>query len=100
MIISVANTNNGWLASITSAGTATIPATQPASNNYTAATPVANTISIVGAQTTTNIKIPVDGKRWFQLTNASNSLEGLFDGNIDTELHTGWGKVIDNYDSY
>lgn len=100
MIVSVANTNNGWLATIISAGTATITALQPASNNFAAATPVANTFSIVASQTTTNIKIPVDGKRWFQLTNASNSLESLFDANIDTELHTGWGKVIDNYDSY
>lgn len=45
-------------------------------------------------------KIPVDGKRWYQLVNATNNMEGLFDGNTSTQVHTGWGKVLANYDAY
>ena len=46
------------------------------------------------------IKIPIDPKRWYQLNNTSNGLEGLFDGVTNENIHTGYGKVLTNYDSY
>lgn len=45
-------------------------------------------------------KIPIDPKRWYQMNNTSNGLEGLFDGNITTAVHTGWGHVLYNFDAY
>jgi endoglucanase len=46
------------------------------------------------------VKIPIDTTRWFQLTNASGGLGGLFDGDLTTMVNTGWGKLITNYDAY
>jgi hypothetical protein len=45
-------------------------------------------------------KIPFDGKRWYQLTNASKDLHELFDGDTHTEINTGNGKIIKEYDAY
>jgi hypothetical protein len=45
-------------------------------------------------------KIPIDAKRWYQLNNVTNGLEGLFDGNIQEAVNTGWNKLIPNYDAY
>ena len=45
-------------------------------------------------------KIQIDPKRWYQLNNVSNGLEGLFDGITDVNVETGWGKVLSNYDAY
>jgi uncharacterized protein YjdB len=45
-------------------------------------------------------KIPMDGKRWYQLNNCSNGLEGLHDNNLSTSVSTGWGKILANYDAY
>jgi hypothetical protein len=47
-----------------------------------------------------NIKIPIDGNRWYQLTNATNGLQALTDGDTITSVFTGWGKIIRYYDSY
>ena len=44
--------------------------------------------------------IPIDGKRWYQLTNASSGLEGLFDKKTDVDVKTGFGKIFEQYDSY
>ncbi len=56
--------------------------------------PVANTPTpIVG-------KIPVDGKRWYQLVNATKGMEALFDGVTNVQVNTGWGKILTNYDAY
>jgi hypothetical protein len=54
------------------------------------------------AQTDTIIhgKIPIDPSRWYQLNNVSNGLQQLFDGDLYTRPNTGWGKVLNNYDSY
>lgn len=45
-------------------------------------------------------KIPIDAKRWYQLNNVTNGLEGLFDGNTQEAVNTGWNKLITNYDAY
>lgn len=45
-------------------------------------------------------KIPITPKRWYQLNHVGNGLEGLFDGNIQNEVFTGWSKMLSNYDSY
>ena len=48
-------------------------------------------------------KIPIDPKRWYQLNNLdfrTNGLTGLFDGKLNERVHTGYGKVLDRYDSY
>ena len=101
-IISVALNNGQWSASILNTGTAVITASQTGNNNFTAALPVSTNILVnnVDNNATTSGKIPIDSKRWFQLTNASTNLQGLFDGKTDTEVRTGWGKILNNYDSY
>ena len=45
-------------------------------------------------------KIPIDPKRWYQLNNTSNGLEGLFDGVTNVNVNTGYGKILANYDAY
>lgn len=45
-------------------------------------------------------QIPVDPKRWYQVVNASNGLEGLFDGITDQAVQTGYNKLVKNYDAY
>ncbi len=45
-------------------------------------------------------KIPIDGNRWYQLDNTSNGLQGLFDGDTNTQVLTGWGKILSTYDAY
>ncbi|MDQ6901828.1 MAG: T9SS type A sorting domain-containing protein, partial [Bacteroidota bacterium] len=72
-------------------------------NNFLAATTVSNSMTVSPKDTIVNFitgKIPIDAKRWFQLTNASNGLDALFDGVTSGNVQTGWGKILDNYDSY
>ena len=45
-------------------------------------------------------QIPIDGNRWYQLTNATYGLQGLTDGDTLDNVFTGWGKVIQYYDAY
>lgn len=45
-------------------------------------------------------KIPIDGSRWYQLTNASDGLEKLFDGEKNEFIYTGSNKVIKYYEAY
>lgn len=45
-------------------------------------------------------KIPIDGNRWYQLTNAAYGLQALTDGDTINNVFTGWGKIINYYDSY
>ncbi|MDQ2862327.1 MAG: hypothetical protein M3R50_01530, partial [Bacteroidota bacterium] len=101
-IVSLNDSNGRWLATIVNAGMVTITASQAAGNNFAAAPDVPNTMIIhpAGSTTVINGKIPIDPKRWFQLTNAANGLDGLFDGDTLQNVHTGWGKILDNYDSY
>lgn len=45
-------------------------------------------------------KIPIDGTRWYQLSNVSSGLEKLFDGEKNQLIYTGRNKVIKYYDAY
>ncbi|UHG89748.1 carbohydrate-binding protein [Spirosoma oryzicola] len=100
-VVSVSNATGSWKASLVSDGTATITASQAASSSFLAASDVAQT-QVVKAAPVVSIgqKIPIDGKRWYQLNNVSNGLDGLFDGVTDVNVETGWGKVLANYDAY
>ncbi|SDF25897.1 Por secretion system C-terminal sorting domain-containing protein [Dyadobacter soli] len=103
-IVSVSNASGIWKASIHSAGQATITASQAGNNNYLTAENIARTFTISDNSNPNNpalgTKIPIDPKRWYQLTNAANGLDGLFDGNTQENVLTGWGKVINNYEAY
>jgi len=55
------------------------------------------------SQITSDRKIPIDPNRWYQLNNLDfkvNGLCGLFDGNTNKSVHTGYGKIFSTYDSY
>ena len=100
-VVDVSNATGVWKASVRGAGTATLTASQAASSSFLAADDVARTqvvqpSSIISASK----KIPIDPKRWYQLTNVSNGLNGLFDGVTDVNVETGWGKVLPQYDAY
>ena len=73
------------VSNLTSYGTSTLIGTNPA-------------IPII--YDTTIIKIPIDGNRWYQLDNVSNGLQALFDGDTTTDVFTGWGKLLTNFDAY
>ena len=45
-------------------------------------------------------KIPIEGKRWYQLNNVSNNLEALFDGILGVNVPSSWGKILSNWDAY
>ncbi|MBO0951755.1 T9SS type A sorting domain-containing protein [Fibrella forsythiae] len=45
-------------------------------------------------------KIPLTASRWYQLNNTTSGLDGLFDGNTQGEIQTGYGKILSNYDAY
>ncbi|SDT41588.1 Por secretion system C-terminal sorting domain-containing protein [Mucilaginibacter mallensis] len=57
-------------------------------------------VPVTPVDTNQIVKIPIDTTRWFQLTNASGGLGGLFDGDLTTMVNTGWGKLITNYDAW
>lgn len=101
-VVSVDNSTGKWMAAIVNAGTVTITAAQDAGYKFMAAADVSNTLIVhpKGSKKIINGKIPIDPKRWFQLTNASNGLDGLFDGDTLKIVQTGWYKILDNYDSY
>lgn len=103
-IVSVSNATGIWKASIHAAGPVTITASQAGNNNYLTAENVARTFTVSDNSNPNNpalgTKIPIDPKRWYQLTNAANDLDGLFDGNTQENVLTGWGKVINNYEAY
>lgn len=103
-IVSVSNASGIWKASIHAAGQVTITASQSGNNNYLTADNIARTFTVSGSSNPNNpalgTKIPIDPKRWYQLTNAANGLDGLFDGNTQENVQTGWGKVINNYEAY
>nr|WP_295927124.1 carbohydrate-binding protein [uncultured Dyadobacter sp.] len=103
-IVSVSNASGAWKATIHAAGQVTITASQAGNNNYLTAENVARTFTVSSNSNPNNptlgTKIPIDPKRWYQLTNAANGLEGLFDGNTQENVLTGWGKIINNYEAY
>ena len=45
-------------------------------------------------------KIPIDGKRWYQLTNATASMEVLFDNEQFQKPNTGYNKLVAHYDAW
>ena len=45
-------------------------------------------------------KIPIDPNRWYQVNNTTWGLNGLFDGNTNESVNTGWGKLLANFDAY
>lgn len=117
-VVSVAQASSGtWQATVVGAGTASLTATQAASNTYLAAT-ATQTLTVQPAApvpvppttptppttppttTPTAGKIPIDPSRWYQLTNAPNTITPMFDGATNTATSIGWGKVIGTYDSY
>jgi endoglucanase len=100
-IVAVSNESGIWKATLVTAGQATITASQAGNTNFLAASNVMRDITVVGdANPSTGTKIPIDPKRWYQLTNASNGLDGFFDGNTQEDVFTGWGKIINNYEAY
>jgi endoglucanase len=103
-VVSVSDTSGVWKATIHALGVTDITASQAGNSNFLAATAVTRTQTIIDSaapvQPDSSIKIPIDPTRWYQLTNAANGLDALFDGDTQTEVHTGWGKVIDQYEAY
>ena len=100
-VITVSNVTGLWKASVVAAGTALITASQAASSSFLVAENVSQ-IQTVQPSSIISVdkKIPIDAKRWYQLTNVSNGLQGLFDGVTDVTVETGWGKVLPQYDAY
>ena len=45
-------------------------------------------------------KIPIESKRWYQLSDATYGIGQLFDSVLTENVFTGWGKIINNYDAY
>ena len=117
-VVSVAPAGAGaWQATVVGAGTASITAAQVASDTYLAAS-ATQTLTVAAAPVATPApptnptpptpptgpvtagKIPIDPSRWYQLTNAPNTITTLFDGSTTTGTTIGWGKVIPTYDAY
>jgi len=48
---------------------------------------------------TANI-IPIDSARWYQVNNASNVIPLLFNNKLEERVHTGWDKMLANYQAY
>ncbi|RYF60586.1 MAG: carbohydrate-binding protein, partial [Cytophagaceae bacterium] len=100
-VLSVSNATGSWKATVVAAGTAILTASQAASSSFLAASDVTQSQVVrVSSIIATERKIPIDPKRWYQLTNVSNGLQGLFDGVTNVNVETGWGKVLPQYDAY
>lgn len=103
-VATVSNATGIWKTTLVGAGQTTITASQSASQHYLQAENVSRNLTVTEQSTPTDpiagAKIILDPKRWYQLTNAANGLEGLFDGNTQADVLTGWGKAIDYYDAY
>jgi endoglucanase len=99
-VVTVSNSTGSWKATVVGEGSAIITASQAASTSFSPAS-VART-QLVGPASSfpPSAKITLDPKRWYQLTNATHSLEGLFDGNTQVNVNTGWGKVLNEYEAY
>jgi hypothetical protein len=103
-VATVSNATGIWKVTLVGAGQTNIIASQAGNTHYFAAENVSRSLTVTQQTTPTNpiagTKITLDPKRWYQLTNAANGLEGLFDGNTETDVHTGWGKVVNYYEAY
>lgn len=98
-VMTVSAATGQWVATIVGPGTTTITASQAASSSYLAAE-ASQTQLILDASAPAANKIPIDGTRWYGLSNSPNNIQGLFDGSTSTGSITGWGKVIPSYDAY
>ncbi len=98
-VVSLSQSGGTWTATIHSAGSVVITASQAAAGNFTAAQNVERTL-VVKTSAYGAPKITLDPKRWYQLNNAEHGLEALFDGLTQENVHTGWGKVVDTYEAY
>ncbi|MBO3273257.1 PA14 domain-containing protein [Hymenobacter defluvii] len=103
-VASITNTTGRWQAMVHTAGTTTITALQTGNSAYLAAANVAQSLTVqaippVGTGTLAG-KIPIDPQRWYQLTNAPDKIQMLFDGVTNTNVENGWGRIIGTYDSY
>jgi endoglucanase len=100
-VISVSNVSGTWKATILKVGSAAITASQTANVSFLTAENVTRSVTVQAAPDSSSAqKIAIDSKRWYQLSNVSNGLDALFDGDTQTNLFTGWGKVIQQYDAY
>ncbi len=108
-IVTVSNATGSWKAKVIAAGTANIVASQAGNTQYLEAQAVTRTQVVHAAATTPNppsstvvlgSKITIDPKRWYQLNNVANGLEGLFDGVTNVDVNTGWGKALEKFDAY
>ncbi len=45
-------------------------------------------------------KIPIEGKRWYQVTNATTDMSELFDNNQFQKVNTGYNKLVPHYDAW
>ena len=106
-VVSVSNTTGRWRATIAAVGSVTITATQAGNASHLAAhasqllTVQAATSNPSGTTATSGTgKIPIDPLRWYQLTNSPDGIPQLFDGVTSASVTTGWGKMINTYDSY
>ncbi len=98
-VMTVSAATGQWVATIVGPGTTTITASQDASGAYLAAT-ADQTQLILDASAAVAPKIPIDGTRWYGLSNAPNNIQALFDGSTSTGSVTGWGKIVPSYDAY
>ncbi|WP_373330633.1 carbohydrate-binding protein [Salmonirosea aquatica] len=101
-VLSLSQTPEGTLATPLAAGTATVTATQAASEHFLAATPVTRTqlVTAPASQLDLTRKIPIDPSRWYVLNNTSNGLDGLFDGQTQQNVNLGYGTVLSSYEAY
>ncbi len=101
-VVSVSYDNNSWTANIVGVGTANITASQPETASFLGAS-TSQSVQVTSAEVpfvSLGELIPMEPKRWYQLTNVTSGLDGFFDGITQETVQTGWGKVIENYDAY
>lgn len=103
-VASVSNASGVWKATVIAAGTTSITASQAGNTSYLSASNVSQTLTVVAATPPptpyTGVKIPIQAARWYQLNNVSKGLEGLFDNITNVTVHTGYSKMLENYDAY
>ncbi|GAA4409667.1 hypothetical protein GCM10023187_33290 [Nibrella viscosa] len=105
-VVSVSNSTGSWKATVVGAGPATITASQAGNAQFITAEAVSRSLTVQAAPINNppvvsfGVKIPIDPKRWYQLNNVSNGLDGLFDGQTNVRVETGWGKILSNFDAY
>ncbi|MBO0356785.1 carbohydrate-binding protein, partial [Hymenobacter sp. BT186] len=57
-------------------------------------------VSTAHGQQITTGKIPIDGSRWFQVTNSPDGIAALTDGITSANVPNGYGRVIGTFDSF